>query len=419
MISRFSCKNYKNINVDSLELKRVNLLVGPNNSGKSNFISAINYLADMLRVGKENGFRSSFINYIKENNWSHIMNKGLGKLSPIEFAWFMHAGDRDVEYKIQFVAGDKVEDCDILWEEINITGSDSDKESKENCGFRFHEKTVGKGVFFATDEKDSKQEWMVNASSKDSVLARYEEILLNSTGLLTNNHTKIKLPALFESVKKHLMTYRHYKSSGFDLSGIREPYSTQSIDDYLHTNAVNFAGVFNLYKAKDIIWRDSFNERMRELIHDLKTEDVVSEYNKLFFKMVYDGGQFDLSDVSEGTLKGLVLNLLLHAPQGVRTGLLALDEPEMNLHPAWQKVVGNWILHANGVDQCIISTHSPDLLDVFTESFLQGDVAVFVFDNYGSHIRKLDGDSMKDELDGWTLGDLYRTSDPAIGGWPW
>ena len=125
------------------------------------------------------------------------------------------------------------------------------------------------------------------------------------------------------------------------------------------------------------------------------------------------------SDVSEGTLKGLVLNLLLHAPQGVRTGLLALDEPEMNLHPAWQKVVGNWILHANGVDQCIISTHSPDLLDVFTESFLQGDVAVFVFDNYGSHIRKLDADSMKDELDGWTLGDLYRTSDPAIGGWPW
>lgn len=37
-------------------------------------------------------------------------------------------------------------------------------------------------------------------------------------------------------------------------------------------------------------------------------------YDKSIFKLVYDGEQYDLSDVSEGTLKGLILNLLINMP---------------------------------------------------------------------------------------------------------
>ena len=419
MIRRFSCKNYKNIMVDKMELRKVNLLVGPNNAGKSNFIHAVSFLADMLRESKDSGLRSSFINTIQKNNWSHILNQGADKTSPIEFAWMMGIGDEEIEYRLHFVAGDKTEDCDIVLEEMNIEGASDEEQADKSCFFRFHETAIGKGFFSASADKENEQTWLANVSSKDSIMSRYEEILLKSVNISSNNDIRIRISGRLDFVKKYFSTFRHYSSSGFDIVKMREPFDIQNIDDYLYADASNYSGVFNHYKAKDFIWRDDFNERMRELIHDLKTADVVSEYNKHFFKMVYDGGQFDLSDVSEGTLKALVLNLLLHVPQGIRTGLLAIDEPEMNLHPAWQKVIGNWILHAEGVDQCIISTHSPDLLDVFTEGFLHGDVAVFVFDNYGSQIRNLNADTVKEELVDWTLGDLYRTSDPAIGGWPW
>ena len=66
-------------------------------------------------------------------------------------------------------------------------------------------------------------------------------------------------------------------------------------------------------------------------------------------------------------------------PMGEPRSLLENDEPETNLYPAWQKVVGKWIQTADTYIQCFISIHPPDFLDSFTEKFRRGKVAVFVF----------------------------------------
>ena len=55
---------------------------------------------------------------------------------------------------------------------------------------------------------------------------------------------------------------------------------------------------------------------------------------------------------------------------------------------------------------------------MFTEEFKHENVAVFVFDNNGT-IKKITYADIADELGEWELGDLYRTNDPALGGWPW
>lgn len=34
-------------------------------------------------------------------------------------------------------------------------------------------------------------------------------------------------------------------------------------------------------------------------------------------------------------------------------------------------------------------------------------------------IKKITYEDIADELGDWELGDLYRTNDPALGGWPW
>lgn len=110
--------------------------------------------------------------------------------------------------------------------------------------------------------------------------------------------------------------------------------------------------------------------------------------------------------------------MLINMPMKNSRTLLAIDEPETNLHPAWQKVVGNWIQTADTFNQCFISTHSPDFLDVFTEEFKREKVAVFVFE-HDEMIKKIQYRDIVDELGEWELGDLYRTNDPALGGWPW
>ena len=60
-------------------------------------------------------------------------------------------------------------------------------------------------------------------------------------------------------------------------------------------------------------------------------------------------------------------------------------------------------------------------IDVFTERFKYGDVAVFTFDIIKGKqtIKKIMYEDIKGEIGDWELGDLYRTSDPALGGWPW
>ena len=99
--------------------------------------------------------------------------------------------------------------------------------------------------------------------------------------------------------------------------------------------------------------------------------------------------------------------------------MLAMDEPEMNLHPAWQKLMAHEILRGESFKQCFISTHSPDFLDEFTQDFLEGHVNVIVFDPSSKKpLRQLDRNELRGELQNWTLGDLYRIGDPLIGGWP-
>lgn len=111
--------------------------------------------------------------------------------------------------------------------------------------------------------------------------------------------------------------------------------------------------------------------------------------------------------------------MMLTLPESNGISMLAIDEPEMNLHPAWQKLFANEVLKCQGFNQCFISTHSPDFLDEFTQGFLSQDVSVFVFDPVSRFpIRQLKIDELIQELENWTLGDLYRVGDPMIGGWP-
>lgn len=109
--------------------------------------------------------------------------------------------------------------------------------------------------------------------------------------------------------------------------------------------------------------------------------------------------------------------VILNSP--VLPSLLVVDEPELGLHPAWLNTLAKWIKAAAAKTQVIVTTHSPDLLDHFTDRV--NDVICFQYDGK-IHFKPthLSEKALKPKLDdGWQLGDLYRVGDPDIGGWPW
>ncbi len=420
MIQNFSCKNFRNIAADNLVFEKINILIGPNNSGKTNFIRALTFLSDMLDRADEGNLKSSFLNAIARNGWEHMLNKSAveDKDREIRFTWKLELNGNPLEYIFACTVGDRIENCNIVLEELNSAIKDKKYDQVFNY-FRCHEKRLGDGVFSSSIVKgDSNKRLRFKLDCRESLIRQFKDILLNNAGIYGNTLVRGELQNLLYQIQDYFSQYSVYATSKFNTEKMRIPVNVKNIDSTLSYDGANFTNVFNHYKSADIMWKNKFELYMRELIPDLQAVDTVSFYDNLIFKLAYRNEQYDLSDVSEGTLKCLILNMLINMPMGTKKSMLAIDEPENNLHPAWQKVVGNWIQTSGNYDQCFVSTHSPDFLDVFTEEFKHENVAVFVFDN-NKTIKKITYADIADELGDWELGDLYRTNDPALGGWPW
>ena len=417
MIKNFSCQNYRNIHVQGVEFSRINLLIGPNNSGKSNFIKAVSFASDMLMNAERGNLNSAFMNSISRNGWNHILYNQ-AKDSAVSMVWDVDLKDKSLRYSFSFVPGDTVENCSILLEELNSLDKNNRYENPFNF-FRCHSPKVGKGTFSAAVKTGKKNKRLsFDIDSKETIIKQFKDILLGDKGIYGSEMIRVDIATLLYELETYFKGFSVHASPRFNSALIREPVNSRSIDSLLASDGRNFVNVFNNCKARDPQWKLLFEEKMKELIPSLKSVDTSVVYDKLIFQMIFDSAAYDLSDVSEGTIKGLLLNLLINPPAGANSSLLAIDEPESNLHPAWQKVVGNWLQTSEQYTQCFISTHSPDFLDAFTEEFKIGNVAVFVFKGGGS-IKKIRFEDIVDDLGDWELGDLYRTNDPALGGWPW
>lgn len=419
MINKFSCHNFRNIQAEDLEFEKINILIGPNNSGKSNFIKALTFFSEMLRTGKEDNLKSAFLNTISRNGWDHMRNKQVSDSEAINFSWEINLNGQPVRYQFSFNVGDSIEKCNIVLEELNAAERTS-KYTDEFNYFRCHDDKIGKGRFSTAIRKGQKNRRLAfDVDSKETIIMQFKDILLNNKSIYGSELVRVNIAQLLYDLQKYFDGFSVYTSAQFNTRKMREPVTIKNLDDFLNYDAGNFTNVFNRYTSEDMLWRSLFEDRMKELIPNLKMIDAATAYDKLIFRMLYSSGeQYDLSDVSEGTLKGLILNMLINMPMNRERALLAIDEPETNLHPAWQKVVGNWIQTAGTFKQCFISKHSPDFLDVFTEEFIHGNVAVFVFRDK-EKIKKITYADIAEDLGDWELGDLYRTNDPALGGWPW
>ena len=68
MIKRFTCHNFRNVQADKLEFEKINILIGPNNSGKSNFIKALTFFSEMLKTKNDENLKTAFLLHVMVGN---------------------------------------------------------------------------------------------------------------------------------------------------------------------------------------------------------------------------------------------------------------------------------------------------------------------------------------------------------------
>ena len=124
----------------------------------------------------------------------------------------------------------------------------------------------------------------------------------------------------------------------------------------------------------------------------------------------YEFGPHDLSD---GSIRFIALTVLLSQPAELLPVLIALDEPELGLHPAAMALLAGMAKASAMECQLLLATQSPGLLDYF-----EPEEVVVVHHREGeSQFARLDPTDLKQWLDEYSLSELWEKN--VVGGGPY
>jgi hypothetical protein len=288
--------------------------------------------------------------------------------------------------------------------------------------YKLHNRGLGQGVLSVYN----------SPGQEPTHFESLDNIPTNSLGLLT-------IPILLENsqfppedtrpvykIRRKLIEliskWQFYNANNMNLSLIRtvEPKIGGS-DIYLSASGDNLPLVLYNLNQKSINFEDSINEAMKSILPKTRRlralpSGRLSLTVQWFFEGI-DDEAFYLNEMSDGTVRMLCWATILHSP--LLPSLIVIDEPELGLHVSWMPILAEWIKKAATKTQIIITTHSPDLLDHFTDC-LENVLCFYSENKTHFSVKSLSKEMLEQKLEeGWELGDLYRVGDPTIGGWPW
>ena len=118
--------------------------------------------------------------------------------------------------------------------------------------------------------------------------------------------------------------------------------------------------------------------------------------------------------LSDGTMRFIALLTILCHPRPPE--LVCIEEPELAMHPDATVQLASLLRDASERTQIIITTHSPDLVDQFTEEPEAVLVCERDFESDTS-FRRLSQSELESWLEDYRLGELWRKG--VIGGNRW
>lgn len=122
--------------------------------------------------------------------------------------------------------------------------------------------------------------------------------------------------------------------------------------------------------------------------------------------------RFDVSDLSDGTLRALALITALSQPVARLPRFLSIDEPELGLHPAAITLLAGLVRSIAPRCQVLLATQSPALLDHFEPE----EVVVAERANGETSFRRLDREALATWLEEYSLSELFDKN--VLGGRP-
>jgi predicted ATPase len=373
-----------------LALKPLNVLIGPNGSGKSNLLEVL----ALLRAAPTNLSQPvREMGGIREWLWKGPASHPVATIDALIDYVLRPAPLRHVleiaEHGERFeMVGERVET-----REPRLAFLPGQTEPQGSPTYR-----LDRGIPELTD-----------ASGNQRRLSR--ESLKPDESILSQVRDPELYPAL-HWLQDHYEKIRLYRTWTFGpTSAARREQSAHGRSDSLSDGGENLALVLAKIRARV----------KRELIESLQRlyagiEDIhitVDGGNVLLFLEESSGRTIPSTRLSDGTLRYLGLLAVLLHPEP--PPLVAIEEPELGLHPDILPHIADLLVDASQRTQLIVTTHSRILIDALTDH--PEAVIVCGQQDGESHFERLDPEAMKEWLERYSLGDLWSRGE--IGGNRW
>ena len=362
MINRIEIENFKSIREMNLELKPINILIGANGAGKSNFIGFFKLLKNL--------YDRNLQNYVAEE-----------------------AGADNVLYfglkKSDFLKGV------IEFNDINRYGFVLKPNSESGLYFREEYNALYSNYVHSINP--------VAWNKSDLGNGHNESNLQNAGG------------KWYEDVKLYLSSFKVFHFH--DTSKTAKIKQTCNISDnqFLREDGANLAAyLFALqhtnpkdFKRIEMVIRSvaPYFERF-----DLKPDRINPDVIRLEWKEKGSDAYFNAKHLSDGTLRFIALTTLLLQPEAPQ--VIIIDEPELGLHPFAINKLAGLIKKASVNTQIIISTQSVNLVDNFEPE----DIITVDREDGQSVFHRQSSETLKDWLTDYSISDLWNKN--VIGGRP-
>ena len=116
--------------------------------------------------------------------------------------------------------------------------------------------------------------------------------------------------------------------------------------------------------------------------------------------------------LSDGTLRFICLTTLLMQPIYLLPDTVLIDEPELGLHPYAINLLADMLKEVAESKQIIVSTQSVELLNALEPE----DVVVVEREGSDTVLKRLELDNLREWLEDYNLGDLWKRN--VLGGRP-
>ena len=357
-LKKLTTKNYKNLNqTQGIELQSLNILIGANGSGKTNLINVLNFLKDcMTPVDSSRGITAYEQAVINHLGGSKFLDGSLDYPANATYLFeFNTSPATTLELTLQ--AKDAITTPFIVEESFH----------QIEPFYKCHHKQSGTGIISAKTENATNFEEITQVPTN-------ELTLLAIPKLLENSHIAPEKAPIYKARRWLLETvsqWRFYNANNMSLKAIRDTYPKIGANDiYLSATCENLPLVLdNLmqHPKYGIDFEEQINNAMKSILPNTRKIKTYRSNLSLAVQWHFEDMRepFYLSEMSDGSVRMLCWASILHSPQ--LPTLLVIDEPELGLHVAWMQILAEWIKNAADKTQVIISTHSPDLLDYFTD----------------------------------------------------